>query len=328
MSRLSELIRERRSDWSELPDDLERAWVWLEERGHGVETPGGYYLTILDGEDSEFSFTSSATLEGWLEPSSPGHADLLPIGEADGSGSIIALWRDRSAVRVVLLGSEGERGILAQDGREFLTLLAIGYDEISDLTLGAEPEQPIDIARFRGWIEETFQVAVPNAWPALSTNNDEFGFWLAEQFGEELSPATPPTSDSPGAQIEGDLVRFLELLGKDDDRVAAGIVSSMLDINIGDSLLSSAKTLVKAGVEIETTRAGVETIWILVQNYPRPAHLVLGLIENPGREDVLSLMGEPERGGEKWLRYVIGGRYAHFEFADRLTRITLMVDAP
>lgn len=312
-----------------LPDDLERAWVWLEGHGYGIETPGGYYVTVSSGEDSDILFTASTTLEGWLEPGASGHADLLPIGEADGSGSITALWRDGDAVRAVLLGSEGERGILAQDAREFLTLLAIGYDELSGLTLGAEPEQPVDVAQFREWLEETFEVTVPGAWPALSAHaDDDFGSWLAAQLGEESGAATPPPPDSPRAQIEGDLVRLLVLLGEEDDREAAEIVSFILDVTTGDTLRSSAKALVKAGVEIESTRAGVETIWISMRDYPRPAQLVLGLVEDPTRADVLSYLGEPEQAGENWLRYVIGGRYAHFEFDGRLAGITLMVDAP
>ena len=136
MSRLAELITAHRSDWPVLPDDLERAWVWLEDHGYAVDAPAGYCLTVSEGDESSIVFIADGTLDGWLEPDEPGHADLLPIADADGSGSIIALWRDGDAVRVVLLGSDGERGILAQDAREFLTLLAIGYVELNGIALG------------------------------------------------------------------------------------------------------------------------------------------------------------------------------------------------
>lgn len=263
-----------------------------------------------------------------MEPDEPGYADLLPIGEADGSGSIIALWRDGNAVRPVLLGSDGERGILANDARELLTLLAIGYVELSGITLGAEPEEPAETDRFRDWLEGTFGITVPSAWPALSNRPDAFGAWMAQQLGEEPSEETTPQPDSQEARIEGELTRFIALLGEADDHSAVEAVSSLLDIRVGDSLRASKKALAKAGVGIESTRDGVETIWIKTEKFPRSVVLISGLVEDPAREQLLSFLGEPERAGEKWLRYVIGGRYVHFEFDDRLTRITLMIEAP
>ena len=329
MSRLAERIKQNRPDWPVLPDELERAWDWLEAHGFGTETPGGLYVSVTPDDASSIAFTASATLDGWLNPGASGYAELLPVGEADGAGSNIALWRDGDAVRVVLLGSEGERGILAQDAREFLALLAIGYDEISDITLGGLPEEPVDVSLFRAWLEGTFEVTVPGAWPALSRQaDDEFSSWLGAQLGEKPAAATPPPTDSPEVQIEGDVQRFLGLLGRDDDQRAAEIVSRILGVTTGDTLRSSAKALAKAGVEVSSTRAGVETFWITVRDYPRAAQLVDGLGEDSTRADVLSLFGEAERAGKHYLRYVFGGRYVHFEFGDTLTRITLMVDAP
>lgn len=328
MSRLAELITAHRSDWPVLPDDLERAWVWLEDHGYAVDAPAGYCLTVSEGDESSIVFIADGTLDGWLEPDEPGHADLLPIADADGSGSIIALWRDGDAVRVVLLGSDGARGILAQDAQELLTLLAIGYDELSDLTLGAEPEEPVDTGRFRAWLEGTFGVTVPGAWPALSGHPDDFDSWMAAQLGEEPREATLPPPDYSGAQIDGELKRFMALLGEPDDHSAAHVVASLLDIRTGDTLRSSTKALAKVGVEVDSTRKGVETIWITMSDYPRSAELISGLVDDPTREQVLSFLGEPELAGETWLRYVVGGRYVHVEFDDRLTMITLMVDAP
>ena len=328
MSRLAELLTQRRADWPVLPDDLERAWAWLEDHGYAVDAPGGYYVTVSGEDDSSILFTADGTLEGWLEPDEPGYADVLPIGEADGSGSIIALWRDGDAVRVVLLGSDGERGILAQDAREFLTLLAIGYVELNGIALGAEPEDPVETSRFREWLEGTFGVTVPSAWPALSDHPDAFGSWMARQFGEEPDEAVSPPSDSPGARIDGELTHFMALLGEPDDHSAVDAVASLLDIRLGKALRSSTKALAKVGVEVRSTREGVQTIWITTEDYPRAAALISGLAEDPTRAQVLSFLGEPETAGEKWLRYVIGGRYVHFAFDARLTMITLMVDAP
>ena len=267
-----------------LPDDLERAWAWLEDHGYAVDAPGGYYVTVSGEDDSSILFTADGTLEGWLEPDEPGYADVLPIGEADGSGSIIAL--------------------------------------------GAEPEDPVETDQFREWVEGTFGVTVPSAWPALSDHPDDFGSWMAKQLGEEPDEAVPPPSDSPGARVDGELTRFMALLGEADDHSAVDAVASLLGVSLGETLRESTKALAKAGVEVRSTRDGVQTIWITMEDYPRSAELVSGLGEDPTRAQVLSFLGEPEKAGEKWLRYVIGGRYMHFAFDDRLTMITLMVDAP
>jgi hypothetical protein len=120
----------------------------------------------------------------------------------------------------------------------------------------------------------------------------------------------------------------MALLGEPDDHSAAHVVASLLDIRTGDTLRSSTKALAKVGVKVDSTRKAVETIWITMSDYPRSAELITGLVDDPTREQVLSSLGEPELAGETWLRYVVGGRYVHFEFDDRLTKITLMVDAP
>ena len=300
----------------------------MEDHEYAADAPGGYCVTVSGDDDSSIVFTADGTLEGRLEPDESGRAVVLPIGDADGSGSIIALWRDGDAVRVVLLGSDGERGILAQDAREFLTLLAIGYVELNGIALGAEPEDPVETDQFREWVEGTFGVTVPSAWPALSDHPDAFGSWMARQFGEEPDEAVSPPSDSPGARIDGELTHFMALLGEPDDHSAVDAVASLLDIRLGKALRSSTKALAKVGVEVRSTREGVQTIWITTEDYPRAAALISGLAEDPTRAQVLSFLGEPETAGEKWLRYVIGGHYVHFAFDARLTMITLMVDAP
>lgn len=302
------------------PGSNSRALEW--------NTPGGYYLAMSRSGGAQVAFTSSLTLDGWLQPDMPGHAFLLPIADAAGDGSIAALWRDGDAARVVLLGSDGSMGIIAEEAQEFLALLAIGYDELSDLTLGAEPEDPVDVREFRDWLEGRHGVGVPNAWPALG--DDEFGAWMAAQLGEEPKAPTVIPSDSPEAHIEGEAGTLLELLGTADGPAAVALVTGMLGISGGETLRSSSRALEKNGVEVESTRAGFKNFWVTMQKYPRPAEFVVGLDGASTRDDVLALLGKPEKEGSAWVRYIVGGRYVHFGFdpTGALWRVTLMLDAP
>lgn len=330
MSRLADLITQNRPDWPMLPAELERAWVWLEQNGYGSDAPDGFDLGISHDEDSLFSFTSRGSLAGWLEADDSGHTAVLPIAEDEGSGATIALWRHEGEVLAVLLGSGGERGVLAGDVRELLTLLAIGYEEISGFTLGAEPEETVDVSAYRAWIEGTLGVDVPAAWSALSDGpGDAFGEWLAEQRGEGIAEVEAPRPAlSPGPQVDGDLAIFLGLLGAADDQAASTLVSELLDAPLRETLRSSSRALGSRGVEVDSTRSGIRVFWIRVRKYPRAGQLMTGIDATSTREDVLALLGEPERAGAKHLRYVVGGRYLHFEFEDTLALVTMMIDAP
>lgn len=72
-----------------IPDELDRAWQWMEDQGWGVQNANGYFLTPYAG-DSQLGivFSDTATLEGWFEPDSEAAAQLLPFAEIAGDGSV------------------------------------------------------------------------------------------------------------------------------------------------------------------------------------------------------------------------------------------------
>lgn len=333
MSTMSESLTARSPRWR-IPQDLERAWLWMEEQGFGRRTPAGYALTPYAGERQLGPvFLSDLTLDGWLEPGTPGYDRVLPIAEVAGDGSIGALWLDdEGRTRVVVLGALGSY-VVADDARELLVLLAIGYEELLSFMLSGPPEAPETadaVAGFRRWVEETFGVEVPQEW--RSVGDDEFSQWLDVELGRKEPVPIPVGETTHESELTGNVRSLLQVLGERDGPDAAARVGEVAGVGLGESLRSSARALRAAGLEVSSDRHGVENIWISVQGstaYPRVGSLVDGLDESSTLEDALAVLGVPERQGGSYLRYVVDGRYVHLEFADgTLSQVTLMVEAP
>lgn len=166
-----------------IPEPLEQAWTWLEEQGW-FETTDGAMVLWGSPEDSEVAFCSNLDLEGWFAPGDPGFDRLMPIVSADGSGAVAVLWLDpQDQVRFGLLGSEGGGELLAADAVDFLRLFAIGYDDLGLVGLDPEEESLAEAhAPLRQWVEQTFEVSVPEVWPEAA-QPDPFATWVAEQKG-------------------------------------------------------------------------------------------------------------------------------------------------
>lgn len=158
----------------------------MEDRGFGQDAPAGYVLTPYAGNRVRGAvFSPSLTLEGWFEEGTHGYERLLPIAEAAGDGSIAALWLDdEGRTRVVVLSSDGDGYVVAESALDFLILLAIGYSELLSFLIDGPPEEEESVeavAGFRAWVEEAFDVEVPNEWPPVG--EDEFSVWLDAQLG-------------------------------------------------------------------------------------------------------------------------------------------------
>jgi hypothetical protein len=93
----------------------------------------------------------------------------------------------------VHLGSEGDAiYILAENFVDFLRLLAIGYDEIGfadmnktaeewNMEVGNDQNEGIN-PKFREWVEQEFQVKVPQKGNEITNFKDkEFNDWIEKQ---------------------------------------------------------------------------------------------------------------------------------------------------
>ncbi|MDT0202955.1 hypothetical protein [Nocardioides sp. AE5] len=311
MTRLSDSL----PDHITLPDELEAAWAWMEAQGWGgTGADGSPFLTPYAGDVQLGVVFATGSLAGWFEPDSPAAARLLPIAEITGSGSIGALWVDDDGkTRVVALDSEGSAYVLAETALDFLRLVAIGHAELHEWDLSLEPEDEESVeahAEFRAWLEQEYAVQVPEVWEAADSE-DDFAQWVAVQRGEVAPEPDPVPEGLPADAVDGDVAVMLGLLGQPDAGTALAELVGMPG--------AKPAQLRKAGVEFETRRKALDTVWVDPAAYPHPERLIS---EPPA--------GEPELVGSGWVRYVVGGRYLHLtcEPGGPITQLTLMVEGP
>ncbi|RZS44822.1 hypothetical protein EV193_101702 [Herbihabitans rhizosphaerae] len=305
----------------------------MERQGFGSTTQHGYFLTPYAGQRRlGVVFTPDASLDGWFPEDAAGLDRLLPIAQVGGDGSVGALWLDDDgSTRVVGLGSEGEAFLLADSAVEFLTLVAIGYGELSPYVLGLPPDDADSVRAvggFRTWVRDTFSVAVPDEWPAVGS--DAFTTWVRTVLGEPEPPRPDEiVVDGPSAPVTGEITALVRALGCPDGGPEVGAVAAAAGVELSDGGVRwSGGVLRKVGLEVILDRGVVSTIFARVHEYP--GRLVDGLPAAPSRTEITAALGEPERGGDSWVRYLVEGRYLHFQLddSDRVTMITAMVEAP
>jgi len=321
MSHLGELLAPTLPAGVEVPAPLERAWQWMEAQGHATTAGGGYYLTPYAGiRRRGIVFTDQVSLDGLLDEPAAARR-LVPLAEIAGDGSVGALWLDdEGGLRFVGLTSEGGAYVLADTAVDLLRLVAVGYAELSAYDLGGPPDERDAVAELRSWVEHTYAVEVPEEWPAVDTA-DAFAAWVARQRGE--APAAPPVVPGglPASAVPGEVATILDALGRADgaDRLAA--VAGVASTGAG---------LRGAGLEVEVRGGVVATIWVDVAAYPHPERLLSTVPLDADLDQVVTLLGPPERQGGAYVRYVVGGRYLHLEYTPGvgITRVTAMTQAP
>ncbi len=149
---MKEAIRAGFPSTISFPEDLARLCDWTEANGYPIS--GDFELRADDGEAIYWWFRSHAV------------DDRLAQFGAGPDGSLYCIWRqDDGRQPIVHLGSEGDGlMVLARDMREFIILLAIGYEEIGFDDLESPPQDADGINReFQKWVEETFGVGIPAA---------------------------------------------------------------------------------------------------------------------------------------------------------------------
>lgn len=311
-SRLSRELLADQPHWKGVPEKLDRAWAWLES--HPVAWA--------------FELTASLSVSEWFDGEAP--EDVLPFAVVSGDGSLAALWLDGERMRVVLLGSEGDGYVLADDAEQFVQLLAIGYGELTRDELGRPPANVDAVAaagEFRTWVRGELGLEVPPEWPAVG--DDEFTMWLDARFGKEPTIGPAPAGEAAQTEIGGDVDTLISMLGRPDGAAVTEDLGALLGRPLKATLRASSRGLRRAGMEVESDRYGIQTVWIALADYPHPDRLVAGLGSESTKADVLALLGVPEREGETWVRYIVRGRYMHLEMENgTLARVTLMTGAP
>jgi hypothetical protein len=120
-----------------------------------------------DGEVSglfEFDTEGSKSAQAWFDNDTEAATQFAVFGRGP-DGSLYAFWlhagRNASKAPVVLLDSECQGSkVIAGDFREFLRLLALGYDEPGRYP-SLEPDSPNSAAKLRKWLKAEFRLTPP-----------------------------------------------------------------------------------------------------------------------------------------------------------------------
>ena len=163
----------------ELPDAFRALCDWVTENGYPIS---GYFELRAHDDD---------TIRCWFG-SDKAVGDLAQFG-AGADGSLYCLWRcPDGTLPVVHLDSGGENNyILASTPREFLRLLAIGYDELGSADLTSPPiddeADPAINPNFQRWVSQRFATSIPPTGAEITESaragHDGLQAWINERCG-------------------------------------------------------------------------------------------------------------------------------------------------
>lgn len=137
----------------------------------------GYFELTAYGADSVAS---------WFDGDKVAAAQFVPFGQGpDGSSYCYWLYGGRELERspIAFLGSEGvDNTILADTTEDFLSLLAVGYDELGFPY--RQVEETEHLLRFRAWLKNEFGISPPEDAEALieeaKAKHPDLGAWVEE----------------------------------------------------------------------------------------------------------------------------------------------------
>ena len=162
-------------------EPLRQLFEWVEKQGYVVMGRDGELYGSLCGGDRVGTAvelrgytaeqTTSYTRSWFGDVTGNPATRLWPFAQTGGEGSMAALWLDDDRqTRIVHLGSGSGSMltcVLAENGLDFLRLLAIGYEEICWNEEFAAPPQPWDEdgdtvnAPYRDWLQRAYGVTIP-----------------------------------------------------------------------------------------------------------------------------------------------------------------------
>jgi hypothetical protein len=155
-----------------LPHELRQLCSWVQTHGYPIsgcfEIRANYYDAI------RYWFGKDTV------------TDRFGMFGAGADGSLYNLWiQDDGRIPIVHMGSEGENNfVLASNFKEFLRLLAVGYDEIGFDDLSVPPKSEDINPEFQSWVRETFQVSIPTVGTEITlpaqAQHQDFQAWIEQ----------------------------------------------------------------------------------------------------------------------------------------------------
>ncbi|MFO0938377.1 MAG: hypothetical protein U0798_17880 [Gemmataceae bacterium] len=149
---LADKIQAGFPDGIQIPADMRRLCDFSDANGGSVS---GCFEWEMDGKGEAIA---------WFGGDEAVASQFAVFGRGP-DGSLYALWlhngTDTERAPVVLLDSENsENKVIANDVREFLKLLAIGYEEPGRYPT-LEPEDPDSASTLREWLSKEFGLTAP-----------------------------------------------------------------------------------------------------------------------------------------------------------------------
>lgn len=192
-----------------IPPEISALYHWIEQNGLIEKYDSGFMGGRISKEwdnapDVTFTASYNDALRYWFDIPAVTEeiaARLVIFASSGADGSMLGMWLDDDKqVRFVHLGSGSGSQlccIIARNAIDFLSLLAVGYNEIGmvyDFTLSPEEvhESGELNASFLEWLKETFNITrpenaalivgeTPEIW--CETTSDPFCLWCNTQFG-------------------------------------------------------------------------------------------------------------------------------------------------
>lgn len=197
-----------------VPEEIERLYQWIEQNGL-IETPKGmvgdptiYHYGRISPDyeiNPDITFTTSGQkgINYWFdleEITDEISSRLVSFAESGFDGSQLAFWLDdNKELRVVHMGSGSGSMlccVIANNAKEFLSLLSIGYGQLGDVyDFSSSPEEMDKHVKinhsFVDWLDGSFGIKRPRDASGIikgkakigdENTKDLFCLWCNKQF--------------------------------------------------------------------------------------------------------------------------------------------------
>ena len=153
------------------PIELGMLFDWAGENGYPIS---GCFELYIDEHDSISKWFGTNEVK-----------NLFGIFGKGPDGSLYGIWKEKEGnYPIVHMGSEGQNNIILADSiKDFLRLLAIGYDEIGFADLDSSPEDRNNVNQnFQDWVITMFGVEIPRVGSEITnstrTRSSDFQAWI------------------------------------------------------------------------------------------------------------------------------------------------------